>query len=66
MRLKLTKIISLLWLVFFSQTPALASNSNPELQAVLRDFMTWWPGEYDTLAQVKIEQQQGAPPRWPP
>ncbi len=65
MRLKLTKIISLLWLVFFSQTPALASNSNPELQAVLRDLMTWWPGEYDTLAQVKIEQQQGAPPDGP-
>lgn len=39
-----------------------ATNSPPELQAVLRDLLAWWPGEYDTLPQVELERALGAPP----
>lgn len=42
--------------------PARATNSKPELQAVMRDLLAWWPGEYDTLPQVELERQLGAPP----
>lgn len=41
---------------------ASATNSKPELQAVMRDLLAWWPGEYDTLPQVELERQLGAPP----
>ncbi len=39
-----------------------ATNSGPELQGVLRDLLTWWPGEYDTQPQVQLERSLGAPP----
>lgn len=37
---------------------ASAGNSKPELQAVIGDLLTWWPGEYDSLAQVELERQR--------
>lgn len=43
-------------------SPAEATNSRPELEAVQRDLLAWLPGEYDTLAQVDLEQRLGAPP----
>ena len=47
----------------FAFTPAAhATNSKPELQAVLSDLMAWWPGEYDTLPQVELERLFGEPP----
>jgi hypothetical protein len=42
--------------------PAMASDNLPELQAVMRDLLAWWPGEYDSLPQVEMERQYGAPP----
>ncbi|MBM3514416.1 MAG: hypothetical protein FJX59_11990 [Alphaproteobacteria bacterium] len=41
--------------------PALATNSPPELRIVLRNLMTWLPGEYDNAAQVFFEREQKTP-----
>ncbi len=41
---------------------ALATNSVAELESVLEDLLEWWPGEWDTLPQVMLERQYGAPP----
>jgi hypothetical protein len=45
-------------LVALSAGPAAATNSPPELRAVLRDLMAWLPGEYDNAAQVFFEREQ--------
>ena len=45
-----------------SLAPALATNSRAELEAVQRDLLAWWPGEYDTLPQVMLERDLGTPP----
>jgi hypothetical protein len=39
-----------------------ATNSKAELEAVRRDLLVWWPGEYDTWPQVELERRYGAPP----
>ena len=43
-------------------SPASATNSKPELDKVLEDFLAWLPGEYSSMPQVFLERNLGAPP----
>jgi hypothetical protein len=45
--------------------PASATNSAPELKAVLADLMAWLPGNYSSLPQVYFENEVGPPPDGP-
>lgn len=42
--------------------PPVHAGSRAELQAMLRDLLAWWPGDYDTAPQVDFERRLGAPP----
>ncbi len=43
-------------------TGAAATNTRPELQAVMDDLLEWLPGEYSSAAQREVERLLGAPP----
>jgi hypothetical protein len=63
MKTRRVGIAALLGLVLTSTAtlPAQAG-SKAELQAMLRDLLAWWPGDYDTAPQVDFEHRLGAPP----
>jgi hypothetical protein len=39
-----------------------ATNTRPELEAVMADLLAWLPGEYSSAAQLELERRFGAPP----
>ncbi|MFO1428239.1 MAG: CpcT/CpeT family chromophore lyase, partial [Steroidobacteraceae bacterium] len=55
-------VLVTLALAALAPAPAVAASSRAELQALLRDLLAWWPGEYDTMPQVELERQYGGPP----
>ncbi|MDH3619912.1 MAG: hypothetical protein OER91_03415 [Gammaproteobacteria bacterium] len=41
---------------------ATATNSDVELEQVMRDLLDWLPGEYTSAPQLELERKHGAPP----
>lgn len=55
-------LAGLAWALVIGGSSAHATNTRPELDAVMADLLAWLPGEYSSAAQREVERRLGAPP----